>query len=292
MKYFFNAYSRIFQKPLVFASVFGTINLLIIFHKKIGLWFSKYFIKDEIPVKTIRTFTDEFNERYKETFLNYRKSGKNDVNDNIEKEFYNKESFKEILEKDGNVLESNWKSRILMENTPRGNVYMFYDPYKLGFAYYSDVNSIPYHTLNAVAMKYCRIFKCMDFFIDQNIVSKENESPLVKIHHIEKKKNNDATDVKKTNRKLAEDGPFAKLKNYNEDKVKIETKDNKKDKKHINILTNRFIAMGKIYNMNILYKKPKDVVGFSSPLLDTLKNETNLQKDVMSYKDYKNNSER
>ena len=46
---------------------------------------------------------------------------------------------------------------------------MFYDPYKLGFSYYSDTNGIPYFILNAVAMKYIYTFRCLDFFVDNKL---------------------------------------------------------------------------------------------------------------------------
>ena len=110
------------------------------------------------------------------------------LNENIEKEFYNESMYKDTIISEDNKLEKNWKKRILFEQTPRGHVIIYYDAFKLAFTYYSDANSLPYKLLNAIAMKYCLTFHCMDFFIDQNIVPNENESPLIKIHHIEKRK--------------------------------------------------------------------------------------------------------
>ena len=93
----------------------------------------------------------------KDIFIEYQNKKLKDINDNVEKEFYTKETYNNALEQENNILESNWKKRILIENTPRGNVYMYYDAYKLGFSYYSDTSSLSYNLLNAVAMKYCRI---------------------------------------------------------------------------------------------------------------------------------------
>lgn len=288
MKNIFNTYYvKALTKPFLLTTIVGTMNILFFYRKNLrNIWLNclSYFIKDKIPKKNILNYTEEYVEKSKNIFCDYQKKNLKDVNNNIEKEFYNQETYKETLEQDNNILELNWKKRVLIENTPRGNVYMFYDAYKLGFSYYSDTSSLPYHLLNAVAMKYCRIYKCMDFFIDQNIVAKEYESPLIKILHIEKKKNNE--DVKKKNKKLMEDAPFIKYKNNTIDKSK-NNKDKKKEKEKENIITNKFIAIGKVYNFNILHKKPKSHNSFKSNILDTIEKESSLQNYVMSYKEYR-----
>ena len=78
----------------------------------------------------------------------------------------------------------------------------------------------------------------MDFFIDQNIVRNENESPLIKIHNIEKKKKKENKNIQKED--SDENSPFAKLKNYNNDKIKIQDNDEKEktNEKIKNIITN------------------------------------------------------
>ena len=58
-------------------------------------------------------------------------------------------------------------------------------------------------------MKYFKMFKCADFFVDQNIIPLTKESPLIKIHHIEEKKKQ----KNKVEKKNDDDAPFAKLKN-------------------------------------------------------------------------------
>jgi len=141
-------------------------------------------------------------------------------NSNIPAIFYDKLAFAELIE-DKNDLENEWKTRVIFENTPRGNIIMHYDIYKSGFAYYSDTQGIPYSMLNAAAMKYTRIFRCRDFFI-------ERETKPIKI-------------VMNLPTKSA---AFAKLKNYT---VAVEPE----------TVQNKFIYLGKIVNYNLLQPVPK-----------------------------------
>ena len=41
------------------------------------------------------------------------------------------------------------------------------------------------------------MFKCADFFVDQNIIPLKRSSPLIKIHHIEEKRNKNKDEKKK-----------------------------------------------------------------------------------------------
>ena len=49
---------------------------------------------------------------------------------NVEETLYDKEDYKKTLEESDNVLETSWKRRIMIDHTPRGNIIMYYDPYK------------------------------------------------------------------------------------------------------------------------------------------------------------------
>jgi len=88
-----------------------------------------------------------------------------DFNENIDRVFYQKNILNEILKDPKNKLEIQWKTRILYDSLSRGNIIFFYDPYKMGFSYYSDQNVISYDILNAVAMKYIRIFGLFVFIM-------------------------------------------------------------------------------------------------------------------------------
>lgn len=282
------SYKKWFQKPLHVSSLLFTVPFLYFYKDKLYDFFNFLTNRKRIKKENILTKSDDYIENKKEQFLERLKKGT--LNENLEKEFYNESMYKDTIVGEDNKLENNWKKRILFEQTPRGHVIMYYDAFKLAFTYYSDANSLPYKLLNAIAMKYCLTFHCMDFFIDQNIVPNENESPLIKIHHIEKKKKKENKNIQKED--SDENLPFAKLKNYNNDKIK--TRDNgekeKTDEKMKNIITNKFISLGKIRSFQPLYKPLKKTrsVQFTSSLLENLQQETDLQKQVLSYKDFKN----
>lgn len=206
---------------------------------------------------------------------------------NIEDSFYNKKVLQELLADENNTLEKTWKTRILFESTPRGNVIMHYNVYKQGFSYYSDSNSIPYNILNAVAMKYVTVFNCRDFFMDNHVLDNEKESPLIKIL-VDEEVNEEKKEVKKVNDAVKQNGPFAKFKNYQDNSTKNVKKSDDLDKKDYN--RNRFINLGKIINFK--FTQPVDVRknklnGFHSKLLDGVISENKLQKQVMSYSDFK-----
>lgn len=281
MNIFFNKLKE-FKKPLYFISFIATYNILFVHRNRIISYF-KSFSKKPKKIENILTKGEEYVEKRKEQFLEFVEDIDNS-NENMSKEFYNKESYNEILKEEENELEEIWKSKYIMENTPRGNVFMSYDPYKLAFSYYSDSN-ISYNILNAVAMRFCTIFKCKDLFVDQLILKGEKESPLIKILYKEKKK------VKKED----EDLPFAKLKNYNIQDInkKNEQKKKEDEKKVVKEITNKFVCLGKTYQIkwikadNLKNKK----VNFKSPFMENLKTENELQKQVMDYKAFKKQSE-
>jgi hypothetical protein len=96
---------------------------------------------------------------------------------------------------------------------------------------------------------------------------------------------------------------FAKFKDYSkriEEPVSKQNikKDTDKDENPIIIdkikekdkCKNRFIYMGKTYNISLLQSMKKlinTINGFSSQYLDNFNSETKLQEQVLSYKDYK-----
>jgi hypothetical protein len=64
--------------------------------------------------------------------------------------------------------EKKWKRRVMIVNVPMiGNIVMYYDIFRLSFAYYSDTKGIHYNILNACAMRYVGMFHCMDLFMDE-----------------------------------------------------------------------------------------------------------------------------
>ena len=243
-----------------------------------------YNVKSElmsIQIDPTKEYIDKSVEKFKSTFDNSKIN--ESINANIQKEFYIKEEYaKSVIEYD-NEIERAWKKQVLIENTPRGNIIMFYDPYKMGFSYYSDAYSIPYNVLNAVAMKYVRIYHCRDFFVDDAITPEHAPSPFIQLYMIDTKKNS----VNDTSRTIQSSiSAFAKLKNYKKTSAVHD-----KDAKPANY-RNRFICLGKTTNYSILQKvdthKRNSLNGFHSNMLNNLAGENDLQMKVLSYKDYKN----
>jgi hypothetical protein len=232
--------------------------------------------------------TDDYIERNTSRFLKvYQTNQDNQLNTNMNQEFYSKEAYQAIIKNGDNPLEVYWKRRILFENTPRGNVIMFYDPYKLAFAYYCDTSSMPYKILNAIAMKYVLSFHCIHLFVDNEVTPTDKSSPIITALMVDapdkSKKKNATTGIDMKN------APFVKFK-----KSDSRTSDKENDKTPIiNYHHNKFVCVGKIINYSFLsHIKPvkSSVVGFHSNLLDNLAAENTLQSQVMSYKDFKNKS--
>jgi hypothetical protein len=81
----------------------------------------------------------------------------------------------ELAESSGTI--ENLKYNILMENTPNGNVLMFYDYTKDSFVYYSD-KVIPYRFLDTVGRKYAIYFKCKNVYIIDKSQAKNHKGRL------------------------------------------------------------------------------------------------------------------
>ena len=225
------------------------------------------------------------------------------LNSNIDPLFYKKNTYEELLEIENSELEKQWKTRILFENTSRGNIIMFFDIYKLGFSYYSD-NTIQYNILNAVAMKYVRIFNCFDYFMDTQL-NDCSPSPLIILKELidttsQTKKMDETTEsseiIKTKNSFKTYKNAFAKLKNYSQQPL-IQSNNTKKNTIEKTIITepetftNKFMCLGKIANFNLLKRSVKKnnslVFSKRSQFEDMLSKENSVQKKCMSYKDYK-----
>ena len=222
-----------------------------------------------------------------------------DFNSSIEPEFYDKEKYTAIMKEEVNVLETAWKKRILFDSTPRGNIVLFYDPYKHGFSYYSDQH-IPYSLLNAAAMKYCRIFRCRDFFMDEQVTPEYSPSALLSQRIQEEKKELVEKKAKISAKIGSSTTAFAKFKNYsnpipitkpsiqltNLPKIAIPNAPVVSPKEY---MKNKFIHLGKMANWNILLKKPKpkNISVNKSDIMGYLDSNTDVQKQVFNYRDYK-----
>jgi len=269
------------------------INIYLVFVRLFKNLFHVFFRQQTHPVitNTPKTHTDLGNDYASIYNLKFSKSFENlaiqDFDKNIDEAFYDRSLFKEALHEENNDIERLWRTRILFENTPRGNVIMHYDAYKIGFAYYCD-QYVPYDILNAVAMKYVLTFQCRDFFVDE-MARPENAPSKILALIEEPKKEEKKTDPENTSSKISvKNGPFAKLKNYNTVSSKVETnktEDKKEEKKEKH--RNRFVNLGKIVNFSFIQKPKKTHKPFKSELGNGLFDNVSVQKEVFSYRDFK-----
>jgi hypothetical protein len=267
------------------------MNIFYQFYLKIVYFFSQIYraiFTYENPRKEFTILNQT--ERYvKERTDQFNK--KNNGSSNCQAIFYNKDEFFAMIREQNNDIEEVWKTRILLENTPRGNIVMFYDVYKQGFSYYSDSNSMPYNVLNAVAMKYVSLYFCRDFFVDSEGVTKENESPLINLYHREPVKPKNKVEQNST-KKIGETSAFAKLKNYNKpirNTNKLQDTARPEPSPEEEVIRNKFIYLGKMVNFPFIKKEKRALPqnGFKTNLLDGVTSESKLQKQVLNYKDFK-----
>lgn len=251
----------------------------------------------EVVLTIDKSPTELYIEKHLTRFLSSFEITNKNWNSSVDDVFYNKENYLELLKDEDNELEKLWKKRILIEYTPRGNIFMFYDPYKLGFSYYCD-QYVPYNILNVVAMKYVLKFQCRDFFMDENIVPETFASPLLRLLVEEKKVKEIQEKMDSNIKNRLRNAPFAKFKNYNrasyggnEEPSKKEGTENvpsvEKQKER-----NKFINLGKTTNFTILQpcikKKNRYNNMFKSKLASSLFDNSSVQKEVFSYRNYKN----
>jgi hypothetical protein len=184
-----------------------------------------------------------------------------DYNSQIEKVVYDRPLLVEILKDVDNPYEASWKRRVLYESTPRGNIIMYYDIFKQGFAYYSD-QTIHYSILNVVAMKYCLLYYCRDFFMDENELPKDATSPFIRWQRDED--NKEISKKKDHQQKIMQDTQntsFAKFKNYSSAKPNMVIEKGSYTPTSVQFtIKNRFIYLGKIINFSFLQPIKKNRV--------------------------------
>jgi len=242
------------------------VNIVAIIYK----FFKSFFIKksiETIKLDDTQIYIENKIKHFLQIFPWKTEEEKIKWNVNIDKRCYSLKSFQELINDETNNLEPEWKCRLLIENTPRGNIIMYYDIYKQAFAYVSDQH-MNYPILNACAMKYVQIYRCVDFFLDGNILPYGIVSPFVLLQEEAERKEKEKQSEKKKDLGIQfKDAPFAKLKTYkltdlvNEKKIKVENKNesNKLQPKNI------FRYLGKTTNLSLL-QKPK-IVTIKNPLI-------------------------
>ena len=226
-----------------------------------SLWLVRLY---KLPPPTLSEI-DIIEEKTKTKFM--KNNGTDTMSKSIDPIFYDRHLYKKLMEEPNNYLEKQWKTRILYENTPRGNIIMYYDVYKEGFAYYCDQTGISYRVLNIVAMKYTTTFRCQDFFVDNQLIT-ENKSPMIGYiqDELEIEEENKRKVVDKLLRNYQSENndknsPFAKLQNYAINPTNKHMSKEKEKEKDQEKISNKFMYMGKCSNFAIIQKIPhKEVV--------------------------------
>ena len=144
-----------------------------------------------------------------------------------------------------------------------------------------------YTLLNAVAMKYVRIFCCRDLFIDDNITPKDYPSPFIKLEEIQEKEEEERKNENNSKNKTIRNGPFIKIKKKIESITNEELEKPKQDQHLYNV--NKFIYMGKISNFSFLQKihKKKVIPCNQNQFQNIFDDEHEIQKEILSYSEYR-----
>ena len=235
-------------------------------------------------VKFVEDRRKQFLELYTDTSVN------KNANANIDHLFYDHEQYKNISTTCSD-LETLWKSRIMFDTTPSGNLIMYYDIYKHGFVYASD-QTISYNILCGSAMKYCKIFYCRDFFRDNQYIPNNQLSPFT-LMDIEQEKIEQRKKIQKRKdlRLDFDSDAFLKPKpkpKPNETNTKpkpneTNTKPKPDETKPTEFYKNIFQHIGKMRNVSILQA------------LEYKKNNENIQQQqqekIGSYSSYKKNKQ-
>ena len=153
-----------------------------------------------------------YNFFYKKEDNKLIKEPENKINDSYENKYYENKYYEKYETLDNIKLSKDelisLKNNIVLENSPRGIIIMYYDNDTESFEYYADSKHIPYLYLEAVARKYAISFNCKCIVID---IKKELEEAIKKeLEEAIKEK----IDVKSTIITKNE-GTFANFKNYN-----------------------------------------------------------------------------
>ena len=185
------------------------------------------------------------------------------------------------------------KNSILMENTPLGNVVMFYDNSRETFTFYSD-STIPYRYLETIGRKYVVMNNCKRLYVDMEEEIKDAKESIdrkieaaiaakeaaVEAAAAAKESTESEITTSVTTRSKA--NVFAKLKTYNTNNIKIDPKAESAAAKNTNASAsmnantntntknqankvvkekaNRYSYEGKLINFNFLKKVDRKVV--------------------------------
>jgi uncharacterized caspase-like protein len=156
-----------------------------------------------------------------------------------------------------------FRSKILVEMTPLGNVLMYWDAKKELFVYFSDT-AIPYRYLETVARKYIVKFDCKAIYVDMDEELERAKEALQKKKE-EKEKEKEREKAREKEPTQEKKSVFAKLKQYNQGTKPTPTQETKPtpvdDKEYLlKERSNRYAYEGKMMNFPFLKKIDRSCV--------------------------------
>jgi hypothetical protein len=172
---------HLFSDPIFFLYIYYAHFIAFLFRVYDSIILSFYKSKEiKCILDDTQIYIEKQNKIFLDTFFDMETKtikNKDKWNENIHSDCYSLDYLNSLRLQENNEIELQWKRRLLYETTPRGNIIMYYDFYKQAFAYVSD-QQINYAILNACAMKYVRIYRCIDFFTDTNYLPFDLISPF------------------------------------------------------------------------------------------------------------------
>lgn len=259
-------------------SIKPLLNSIIQYIYWVIFLYNTYIFKTPIKQKlsTQESLTNIFDKSMKK----YKDFYNTSTSENIDPILYDYDKRKELFVDPDNTYEIQWKSRVMYQNTPRGNVLIYYNPYTLSFFYNSDEQVIPFSILEQLATRYVVMFRCKDFFIDPiNCPDNKMLDLLKKEEDALKGKKLKVDDITKcVDKKLVGNDVFASLKDY---RAPVSTKTVEKSTPsvtassqtgskvvlHNKNYSNKFVRIGKINEFNILHLPPSKKVQMANELL-------------------------
>lgn len=245
------------------------------------IFYTKYALGQIKPAKKVEPL--DYDKKYQKYIKHYNESSHDEANSNIVADLYDFDKRKVIFAYDKNEVERIWRTRLLYEFTERGNVLMFYNPYKLTFEYYSDAQIIPYKILQYIAKKYVSMNRCRDFYIDMvekpdnkmlDVLRKEEDalkSKTMKVNDITKLVNKELQNKDNVFESLKEHRVPIKDKGVDKGGKAVDKGVNKADKGGVKEkpieFTNKYTRLGKISDFNIIQKQPKKSIAQTNALL-------------------------
>jgi hypothetical protein len=174
--WFYESWDDIFKILTYFASAFLILSPIYVFEKHYLSAKSPPFLPKKIASESesdiyIKNAKKQFLEIFEEHSFHAK------YNSNVSPLFYKPEELEKELIISKNELETRWNNNMLIEDTPDGNVVMYYDVYKQTFVYTCD-KQLSFKMITAVAIKYVLEFRCIDFFVDMTILPPDYKSPI------------------------------------------------------------------------------------------------------------------